>query len=74
MWENVVVRGRPQMAIWRMRIACWITRAKKTNTHTHIHTEYLTLMAFTWKQWIRERASVLGYRYIACLVVMLLAT
>jgi len=33
MWENVVKRGRPQMAIWRTRVACWIPKA--TNTHTH---------------------------------------
>jgi hypothetical protein len=24
MWKNIVQRGRPQMAIWRMRIACYI--------------------------------------------------
>jgi len=24
MWENVVERGRLQMATWRLRIACWI--------------------------------------------------
>ena len=33
MWKNIAERGRPQMAIWRMRIACWIT--KTTNAHTH---------------------------------------
>jgi len=22
MWKNIVERGRPQRAIWRMRIAC----------------------------------------------------
>ena len=26
MWKNIVERGRPQMAIWRMRVACWITK------------------------------------------------
>ena len=31
MWENVVERGRPQMAIWCMRFACWVT--KVTDTH-----------------------------------------
>jgi len=31
-WENIVERGRPQMAIWRMRIACWITRPRDTHT------------------------------------------
>jgi len=30
MWRNAVERGRPQMAIWRMRIACWITKATNT--------------------------------------------
>jgi len=25
MWKNVVEPGRPQMTIWRMRIAYWIT-------------------------------------------------
>jgi hypothetical protein len=28
--KNIVERGRPQMAIWRMRIACWITKTKHT--------------------------------------------
>jgi hypothetical protein len=32
MWKNTLERGRPQMKIWRMRIACWISNA--TNTHT----------------------------------------
>jgi len=30
--KNVVERGRSQMAIWRMRNACWIPIV--TNTHT----------------------------------------
>ena len=25
MWKNIVERDRPQMTIWRMCIACWIT-------------------------------------------------
>jgi hypothetical protein len=31
-WENVVEEDRPQMIIWRMRIACWVPKA--TNTHS----------------------------------------
>jgi hypothetical protein len=31
-WKNIIERGRPQMTIWCMHIACWITKA--TNTHT----------------------------------------
>jgi len=34
MWKNIVESGRPQMAIRRMRIACWLP--KITNTRTHI--------------------------------------
>jgi len=44
MWKNIVERGRPQMAIWRMRIACWIPNA--TNTHS----QYVILIAFPLKQ------------------------
>jgi hypothetical protein len=32
MWNAFVEPGRPQMTIWRMRIAFWIPKA--TNTHT----------------------------------------
>ena len=32
--EKTVQRGRPQMTMWRMRTACWITKA--TNTHTQV--------------------------------------
>jgi hypothetical protein len=30
MWENIVVLGRPQVTTWRMRIACWTTKATNT--------------------------------------------
>jgi len=36
-WKNIVEGGRPQMIIWRMFIACWISKATNTgrlcNTH-----------------------------------------
>ena len=41
------------MTIWRMRIACWITRA------TNPHSEYVILIAFPLQQWLSERASML---------------
>jgi len=50
------------MTIRRMRIACWITKA--TNTHS----EYVILISFPQQEWLHERASVLRYTYIACLV------
>jgi hypothetical protein len=49
--------------IRRMRFACWITKA------TEKLSEYVILIAFSWQKWLRERASVSRYRYIACLVV-----
>jgi len=31
MWGNLVEPGRPQVRTWRMRIACWITKARDTH-------------------------------------------
>ena len=57
MWKNIVGRGWPQKTIWRMRIACWITKA--TNTHA----QYVILTALPLQQWLHERASLLRYTY-----------
>ena len=43
MLENIVDPDRPQMPIWRMRIACWIPKIRHANTH------YVTLIAFDSK-------------------------
>jgi len=71
MWKNFVQQGRPQMTIWRMRIACWMTKATArthTHTHTHTHTRCVKLIASPLQQWLHERASLLRYTYIICLV------
>jgi hypothetical protein len=60
MWENILERDRPQMTIWRTRIACW--RPKSTDTHS----ENVMLIAFPLQQWSHERASMLRYTYIVC--------
>jgi len=44
MWKNPVEPGRPQMTIWRMRVACLVP--KPTNTHS----EYLILIALPPQQ------------------------
>ena len=62
MWKNTVQPDRPQMTIWRMRIACRITEATKT------HSEYVIRIAFPLQRWLSERASILCYTYIGCLV------
>jgi hypothetical protein len=50
------------MTVRRLRIACWIPKAINT------HSQYVVLFADPLEQWLRERASVLRYVYIACLV------
>ena len=46
-----------------MRFARWITKVADT------HSEHVTLIAFPWHQWLRERASLLSYTYTARLVL-----
>jgi len=36
-WKNAVQTVKPQVTMWRMRVACWIHNATNTNTHTHTH-------------------------------------
>jgi len=57
MWKNILERGSPQMTIWRMRFARWITKA------TNIHSEYVILIASPQQHWLHGRASVLRYKY-----------
>jgi len=52
MWKNVVEPERPQMTIWRIRMACWIPKA--TNTHS----EYLILIVLPLQQLLYELATV----------------
>jgi len=62
MWKNIIEPDRPEMIIWRMRIACWTPNA------TNKHSEYVIFIAFPLQQWFNERALVLRYTYIACLL------
>jgi len=49
----MVQPDRPQMIIWRMDIACRVTKA------TNRHSGYVTHLAFPWQQWLHERTSLL---------------
>jgi hypothetical protein len=62
MWKNIVELGRPQMKIWYVCLACRIPESANT------HSECVILTDFLLQQWLHKRASVLCYRYIACLV------
>ena len=45
-----------------MRFACWITKA------TDIHSDYTILIAYPRQKRLRERASMLRYTYVACII------
>ena len=62
--KNIVAWGRAHMAIWCMRIACWVTKA--TNTHTHTHSRCVLLIAFPLQQRLHEHAPTLHDTYIDC--------
>ena len=62
MWKNVVELVRPLIAIWRMCIVCWITKA------TNILSGYVLPTAFPLQQWLLELISLLCCKYFACLV------
>jgi hypothetical protein len=61
-WKNTVKSGRPQVTIWRMRIAYWIPKA--TNTLS----EHVILIGFPLQQSLHELTSVIRCTYIACFV------
>jgi len=50
--KNIVDSDWPEMTVWRMRIACWITKP------TNAHSEYVILIAFPLQKLLRERANV----------------
>jgi hypothetical protein len=62
MWKNIAEAGRSQVAVWRMRIARGIPKAKSTLS------EYVILIYFTLQQWMHGLSFVLRCTYIACLV------
>ena len=70
MLKYMVERGRPQMTVWRTRIACWIHKAKThTHTHTHTHPGCAIPIAFPLQQRPHGCATMLRYTYLACRVL-----
>ena len=66
--KNVLERDRPQMIIWRMRIACWMPKAAK---HTHTHRLCNTHCFSTTTMVARTHLSVM--LYVHCLSCSLLS-
>jgi len=52
------------MTKWRVYIARWIPKA------TNAYSEYVIVIAFPLEQWLHERAPMLRYTYIACVVMV----
>ena len=63
--EKYLQPGRPQMTIRRMRISSQVPKATDT------HSDDLIYIAFPLQQWLNERASMLRYTHIICLVLFL---
>ena len=59
MWKHTVDPDRPQTTVWRMRIACWMTKAADT------YLEYVIFVAFLLHQWLHDYASMLRHSYTA---------
>jgi hypothetical protein len=76
LWDNVEKYSGDREAtndvtIWRIRVACRISKATRTYAHAHVHSpgthmharrhkhartdQYVTLIAFPQQQWFRER-------------------
>jgi len=53
MWKDFAEPDRPQMTIWRMRIACWVPNA------TNALSEYVIFIVLPLQQWLHECTSVL---------------
>jgi len=56
MWKNMVERDRPQVTIWRMRVTCWIPKAKDR------HSEYVIIIAFPLQRWLHGRVTMFVIR------------
>ena len=59
--KNIVEPERPQIAIWRLRIACWIPNA--TNTHSN----YVILIAFPFN----NSCTNVPQFYVICTLLVL---
>jgi hypothetical protein len=60
MWKYVVERSRPQMTIWRMRIACWTPKATNTQSKSVINIAFSTAI-------IDARPRFIVTLYVCCL-------
>jgi hypothetical protein len=65
MCQSIVEPDMPPVTIWRKLIGCWIPKARNTDA------EFVIRTAFRLQQWLRERALLVRYAYIARLVLII---
>jgi len=62
-WKNILQPGMPQMTIWLMYIACWITKDKSP------HSEYVLRIVSPLQQLLNKRISILHFTYTVFLLL-----
>jgi hypothetical protein len=67
MRKNIVEPMSSQVTIWRMRIACWITKV------TDLHSEYVTLLLHSNSGYSNALRCYV-YAFVSCLLFFLLLT
>ena len=90
LWDNFEKyignrRATNDVIIWRLSVACWISKAIRTYAPAHAHApgypharkhahtdQYVILIVFPQQQWFSERASMLRYTYIVIFSVIIL--
>jgi len=55
--KSAVQPSRPQITVWRMRIAYWL------RSSTNTHSEYVLRFVFPLEHWLREHAPLLCCAY-----------
>ena len=58
LWDNVEKCGGARettndVTIWRIRVACWMSKATCTHTHAHVHTQICNVYRFSTATMIR---------------------
>jgi hypothetical protein len=72
LWDNVEKYGTARQnkdnnITWHWKDALCMPDNYGKNTNTY--SEYVTLIAFQWQQWLCEHATMIRYTYIARLVL-----
>ena len=63
-WKYMLVPDRPQVTLWRMRFACWISKA------TNIYSEYVFFFFFHFNSGYANAPQCHVIRTLACLVTI----